>query len=141
MTSSWPRPLLLAAAFTGLGLWALLSLSCGGSEPAASGSPTASATTGPPITPGNLPLASSNGVIAFSSSRDGNLEIYVMDADGSNPRRLTNDDAADRLPTWSPDGDLIAWSRNRDIYVMAWDGSSQTKLAEEAGFPAWSPAP
>jgi len=62
-----------------------------------------------------------------------------MDADGSNPRRLTNDDAADRLPTWSPDGDLIAWSRNRDIYVMAWDGSSQTKLAEEAGFPAWSP--
>ncbi|GAF96254.1 unnamed protein product, partial [marine sediment metagenome] len=40
--------------------------------------------------------------IAFSSGHDGNLEIYVMDADGSNPTRLTNNPAEDKHPAWSP---------------------------------------
>jgi len=145
MTFHRSRRRLLAAAFAALGLWAVLALSCGDSDPDASGAPTtssspeASATSGPRITPGTLPLASSSGVIAFSSSRDGNLEIYVMKSDGTNPRRVTDDDASDRLPAWSPDGALIAWSRDQDVYVMAWDGSSPTRLAEDAGFPAWSP--
>ena len=46
--------------------------------------------------------------IAFSSNRDGNFinfEIYVMDADGGNPRRLTNNNPfPDDDPSWSPDG-------------------------------------
>lgn len=121
----------LAGAFAALGLWAVLALSCGGSGPVTA--PEAS------VTPGFLPLALSSGTIAFASSRDGNLEIYVMNGDGTNPRRLTDDRAADQLPTWSPDGALIAWSRDQAVYVMAWDGSGQTMLAEDAGFPAWSP--
>ena len=40
--------------------------------------------------------------IAFESNRDGNGEIYVMDADGSNQTRLTNNSAGDWLPAWSP---------------------------------------
>jgi Tol biopolymer transport system component len=44
------------------------------------------------------------GSIAFTSARDGNYEIYVMDADGSNQRRLTDDAGSDRQPEWSPDG-------------------------------------
>ncbi len=39
---------------------------------------------------------------ALASDRDGNFEIYVMDADGSNPVRLTNTAARDFDPAWSP---------------------------------------
>ena len=48
--------------------------------------------------------------IAFSSVRDGNWEIYVMDADGQNQRRLTNHPAIDFQPSWSPDGQKIAFT-------------------------------
>ena len=47
--------------------------------------------------------------IAFVSYRDGNPEIYVMDADGKNQRRLTNRFADDDSPSWSPDGKRIAF--------------------------------
>ena len=40
--------------------------------------------------------------IAFSTSRDGNDEVYVMDADGHNPTNLGNDSASDSMPAWSP---------------------------------------
>ena len=40
--------------------------------------------------------------IAFASDRDGNLEVYVMDADGSNQIRLTNNPATNGSPTWVP---------------------------------------
>ncbi|MCH7809029.1 MAG: PD40 domain-containing protein, partial [Chloroflexi bacterium] len=131
MTSFQSTHLPLAGAFAALGLLALLTLSCGGSEPGATPEPTA--------TPEFRPLALPSGLIAFASTRDGNLEIYIINGDGTNPRRLTDDPAADQLPTWSPDGALIAWSRDQDVYVMAQDGSGQTRLAEDAGFPTWSP--
>ena len=47
--------------------------------------------------------------IAFVSDRDGNSEIYVMDANGKNQRRLTNNPASDYSPSWSPDGKRIAF--------------------------------
>ena len=49
-------------------------------------------------------LAAQKSRIVFTSTRDGNLEIYVMDADGGNQERLTNNPANDRDPDWSPDG-------------------------------------
>ncbi len=95
----------------------------------------------------HLPAWSPDGRhIAFVSERDGNSEIYVMDADGSNPRNLTHNAASDAFPAWSPDGRHIAFHSERDgnyeIYVMDADGSNPRNLAHNAAsdaFPAWSP--
>ena len=84
--------------------------------------------------------------IAFTSERDGNPEIYVMNADGSAQTRLTNNTALDEAPDWSPDGTKIAFASNRDgnaeIYVMNADGSGQTNLTNHTtafDIPDWSP--
>lgn len=86
------------------------------------------------------------GKIAFASNRDGNYEIYVMDADGSNQTRLTNNTTLDDWPSWSPDRKKIAFTslRNnqRDVYVMNADGTGEVNLTNnpaEDGAPAWSP--
>jgi TolB protein len=97
-----------------------------------------------------LPVFSPDGKqIAFMSGRDGNPEIYVMNADGSNLRRLTNHAAEDSSPTWSPSGSQIAFTSGRtgkpQIYVMnATDGSSVRRITvseSEADRPTWSPEP
>ena len=73
--------------------------------------------------------------IAFTSGRDGNSEIYVMDADGKNQRRLTNHPATDFNPSWSPDGKKIAFSSYRNggniqIFVMDSDGQNPIRLTD-----------
>jgi TolB protein len=96
-----------------------------------------------------LPVWSPDGTrIAFSSTRDhsGNTEIYVMNADGSNLRRLTNNPAIDTTPTWSPNGTQIAFVSDRrgppQIWVMSADGLGQQPLTSEySDRPTWSPAP
>jgi Tol biopolymer transport system component len=84
--------------------------------------------------------------IAFTSHRDGNYEIYVMDADGSGQTRLTNNPADDDFAAWSPDRSQIAFQSNRDgdyeIFVMDADGGGQTQLTSDPAadlHPAWSP--
>jgi TolB protein len=54
----------------------------------------------------------------FHSNRDGNFEIYAMDADGLLPTRLTNYSGIDQFPDWSPDGKEIVFRRDTDIYVL-----------------------
>jgi len=83
--------------------------------------------------------------IVFVSDRDGNDEIYMMDADGENQHRLTNDASSDMYPSWSPDGSKIAFASNRDgdyeIYVMNADGSNLAQLTRnyaEDLYPSWS---
>ena len=96
--------------------------------------------------PGESAFPGANGKIAFTSHRDGNFEVYAMNADGSGQTRLTNNPAIDLSPIWSPGGSKIAFTSYRDgnfdIYVMDADGSGQTNLTNHPTmelFPAWSP--
>ena len=91
-------------------------------------------------------LAAQQSRIVFTSLRDGNNEIYVMDADGGNQENLTNNPANDFDPDWSPDGTKIASSSarggdRRQIYVMDADGSQPKKLTDtrDNTDPDWSP--
>ena len=86
------------------------------------------------------------GKIVFHSERDGNVEIYTMDADGSNQTRLTFNAVSDAYPVWSPDGQQITFQSDRDgndeIYVMDTDGRNQRNLTNHPAsdsFADWSP--
>jgi len=87
-----------------------------------------------PVSSGTFP--GTNGKIIFASDRDGNKEIYVMDADGSNQTRLTTNSSLDVEPSWSPNGSKIAFNSDRDgnkeIYVMNADGSNATRLTNNS---------
>ena len=84
--------------------------------------------------------------LAFQSNRDGNDEIYVVNADGSGLTRLTNHPASDGHPTWSPDNKRLAFESNRDgkfqLYVVNADGSNATRITDagENRRPYWCPS-
>jgi TolB protein len=83
----------------------------------------------------------------FQRYVDTNLELFVMNADGSDETRLTHEAGEDRRPTWSPDGGQVAFVRdaeengNGDIYVINADGSGLRALTSDAApeeRPIWS---
>jgi Tol biopolymer transport system component len=92
--------------------------------------------------------------IAFSSDRDGNMEIYIMYPDDGDLVRLTNNPASDAEPDWSPDGKQIVFSSNRDgnidIYVVKVEEALQgggdasvrrlTDHPDDDTGPRWKPA-
>ena len=88
------------------------------------------------VSPSHATSPGENGKIAFTSTRDGNYEVYVMNADGSGQANLTNNAAVDYEPSWSPDGTQIAFISDRDgngeVYVMNADGSGQANLTNNA---------
>jgi TolB protein len=88
------------------------------------------------------------GKIAFASDRDGDYDIYVMNAHGSNPRKVTFNSRDDLSPSWSPDGSSLVYAsfvgdRNRDLYVVQPNGANRFRLsrtrAHDEYDPAWSP--
>lgn len=90
--------------------------------------------------------AASDELIAFTSGRDGNPEIYVMGPGGEDQTRLTTNSAMDDYAAISPDGTQIAFTSWRDgdaeIYLMDADGSNVTQLTSNGGYdaePTWSP--
>ena len=116
--------------------------------------PTPTPTQAPAPTP--IPPGDSSSLIVFYSDRDGNPEIYVMNPDGSEQRRLTSSPFEDSSPDLSRDGSQIAFISDREdpqagncfpdcmyqIYVINADGSGEHKLVDtesRALHPDWHP--
>jgi uncharacterized protein YegL len=115
---------------------------------------TAAATPAPTLAPTEVAQAAitlpadvaQNTQIVFSSNRDGDSEIFIMNADGSDQRQLTFNNFTDDKPDFSPDGRQIAWESNQggtfDIWVMDIDGQNARPLTDNTSQdwgPAWSP--
>lgn len=117
--------------------------------------------TSDPGRDGHQKFSPDGSTIIFNSQRDDdgqsdvtNYEIYEMDVDGSDVRRLTNFAEWDTYPSISPDGSKIVWrrvlptggntasGRNSEIFTMNRDGSNPvnlTSLPAFDGYPSWSP--
>ena len=80
--------------------------------------------------------------LAFSSVHGGNVDIYVMNANGTGLTMVPNTSAGGE-PAWSPDGSKLAFtSGDQDVWVIGVDGSGATNLTSDGIFnslPAWSP--
>lgn len=84
--------------------------------------------------------------IAYSSTFQGNQEIYVADVDGQNRRRITSDPAIDAHPAWSPDSRRLVFATNRwgDLELAEVDvaGENLVRLTRSArldDYPVYSP--
>jgi TolB protein len=94
-----------------------------------------------------LPAFSPDGSkIAFMTNRDGNMEIYTVNRDGSNLRRITRHQGNDTSPTWSPAGNQIAFTSDRSgspqIYIVDADGLGQPRRITSESWAdraTWSP--
>ena len=75
--------------------------------------------------------------VAFSSSRNGSFDIYVMDADGKNLRRLTSSPGNEGEPAWTPDGNRIVYTSTTgtttQIAIMSADGGENRHADHRIG--------
>jgi len=86
-----------------------------------------------------FPVWSPDGIqVAFVSERNGGRKPFMMNADGSNQRQLSEHGTQDII--WSPDGSLIAFASGDGLYTIKPDGSSETLLVDGVvDEPSWSP--
>ena len=89
---------------------------------------------------------SKDGLVSFSSSRDGSSEIYTINTYGKKMKKLTRSFGIDLSPVFSPDGDKIAFVSDRSggpqIYTMESDGKGIKRLTYGGSYntsPTWSP--
>ncbi len=102
--------------------------------------------TDPPESGSSAAWAPDGRSFAFTSSRDGNSEIYIKTFDVAQERRLTNQPGSNSVPAWSPDGNWIAFTstrtQERHIYKIDINGENLQRLTHQGKYnnnPAWSP--
>jgi eukaryotic-like serine/threonine-protein kinase len=90
------------------------------------------------------PSSARSGRVAFSSARNGTRDIWICEADGTNPRPLTSDPESDTRPAISPDGSRVAFVSNRGggrgLWLVPADGGAPRRLvaADVLDRPSWS---
>lgn len=83
--------------------------------------------------------------IAFTSDRAGHWDIWVIDANGRNPRQITNSPMPELHPSWSPDGKQLVYCRvnpkqpGGELWIADIENPGVKRLIGEGLFPAWSP--
>jgi Tol biopolymer transport system component len=91
------------------------------------------------------PSTARTGRIAFSSARNGTLDIWISEKDGTSPRALTSDAESDSLPSISPDGTRVAVVSSRGgrrgLWLVSADGGAPRLLVpvDAVDRPSWAP--
>lgn len=92
--------------------------------------------------PAGATVPGDNGKVVFASDKAGNYDVYSVNPDGTGITPLASNDAVERDPSVSPDGEKVAYARAGDIWVMNIDGSNQAPITQTPAAersPAWSP--
>ncbi len=98
------------------------------------------ATGNPAVSPdGHYIAFDAGGVDGVPVTPEQGYGIYVMNIDGTNIKRLTDDFGDEVVPSWSPDGKKIVFSRGGTIHIMNSDGSNMTSTGQGGYFTRWSP--
>jgi Tol biopolymer transport system component len=109
-------------------------------------SPSPSPSQSPGATAGTIDLASLTGRIAFSGGGRHAEDVYVVDANGGNLRRVTSDPASDFDPSWAPDGARLAYRHQTgldptsEVWVIDSDGQDAHDISNEADSADWGPS-
>lgn len=147
---------LLMVALIGIVLWSTnregptSTPSIGGALPQNSPNPTEGGPSLPTPQPTRTDIpptfASWRGTLAFTVRESGQEDIFALQRNDAQPRRLTNDPADDRDPAWSPDGTTIAFVSNRngswDLYTLNVQTQALARITTSTHFvgaPTWSP--
>ena len=95
----------------------------------------------PAWSPDGTQIAFSTAARFFTSSNDRrwDLRLYVVNVDGSGLTRISRGRHQDSWPSWSPDGNQIAFTTRRGLATMNPDGSNRTMLVRGGSDPDWSP--
>ena len=81
-------------------------------------------------------------MVAFSSDRSGNQDIWIQSVDGGSPVQVTNSPAHDAQPDWSADGRFLVYRSERSgggLYVVPVSGGAERQIASFGYHPRWSP--
>ena len=77
--------------------------------------------------------------IAFSSLKSGNADIWIASVDGGELKRLTDIPEYEIDPVWSPDGEMIAYSKEEKLWIVPTSGGKPREVVGEGSSPTWSP--